>query len=38
VTRVAGRNVGIYVSREYQRKLEPLLGKRVTVLVIVEGQ
>jgi hypothetical protein len=36
VTRVAGRNIGIYVSREYQHKLEALLGRRVTVLVLAE--
>jgi len=36
VTRVSGRDIGIYVSREFQHKLAPYLGVRVTVLVLVE--
>jgi hypothetical protein len=36
ITRVSGRDVGIYVSRECQHKLAPFLGRRVTVLVLAE--
>jgi hypothetical protein len=38
VSKVTGREIGIYVSRKHQQRLEPLLGKRVTVLVIAEEQ
>jgi hypothetical protein len=33
ISKVLGRDVGIYVSREHQHKLAPLLGRRVTVLL-----
>ena len=36
VTKVTGRDVGIYVNREYQTKIKDLQGKKVRVLVIVD--
>jgi len=36
VTKVTGRDVGIYVNREYQDKIKDLLGRRVRVLVIID--
>jgi hypothetical protein len=36
VTKVTGRDVGIYVNREYQDKIKDLHGRRVRVLVIID--
>ncbi len=36
VTKVTGRDVGIYVSKDYQAKIKDLQGRRVRVLVIVD--
>jgi len=36
VTKVTGRDVGIYVNREYQTKIKDLQGRRVKILVIVD--
>jgi len=36
VTKVTGRDVGIYINREYQGKIKDLQGRRVRVLVIVD--
>jgi ssDNA-binding replication factor A large subunit len=36
VTKVTGRDVGIYVNREYQDKIKDLQGRRVRVLVIID--
>ena len=36
VTKVTGRDIGIYVNREYQDKIKDLLGRRVRVLVIID--
>ena len=36
VTKVTGRDVGIYVSKDYQAKIKDLQGRRVRVLVIID--
>jgi hypothetical protein len=36
IAKVTSQHVGIYVSREFQPKIEKLRGKRVRVLVIVD--
>ncbi|MFP3311354.1 MAG: hypothetical protein RXO26_05955 [Caldivirga sp.] len=36
VTKVTGRDVGIYVSKDYQAKIRGLQGRRVRVLVIID--
>jgi hypothetical protein len=36
ITKVTSQHVGIYVSREYQPKIEKLRGRKVRVLVIVD--
>lgn len=36
VSRISGRDWGIYVSKEYQGKIKELQGKRVRVLVVVD--
>ncbi len=36
VTKVTGRDVGIYINREYQGKIKDLQGRRVRVLVIID--
>ena len=36
VTKVTGRDMGIYVIREYQNKIKDLQGKKVRVLVIID--
>jgi len=36
IAKVTSQHVGIYVSREYQPKIENLRGRRVRVLVIVD--
>jgi len=36
ITKVTGRDVGIYVIREYQDKIKDLQGKKVRVLVIID--
>ena len=36
VTKVTGRDVGIYVNREYQDKIRGLQGRRVRVLVVID--
>ena len=36
ITKVTSQHVGIYVSREYQPKIEKLRGRKVRVLVIID--
>jgi hypothetical protein len=36
ITKVTGRDVGIYVNREYQDKIKDLLGRKIRVLVIID--
>jgi hypothetical protein len=36
VTKVTGRDVGVYISREFQDKIRGLQGRRVRVLVIID--
>ena len=36
VTKVTGRDVGVYISREFQDKIRGLQGRSVRVLVIID--
>ena len=36
ITKVTGRDVGIYVNREYQDKIKDLLGRKIRVLVMID--
>jgi hypothetical protein len=36
ITKVTSKDVGIYISREYQPKIKDLQGRRVKILVIVD--
>jgi len=36
ITKVTGRDIGIYITREYQDKIKDLQGKKVRVLVIID--
>ena len=36
IAKVTSQHVGIYVSREYQPKIEKLRGRKVRVLVIID--
>lgn len=37
VARINGRDVGIYVSRGFQGRIRGLQGRRVRVILIIEG-